>query len=95
MKIGEKVYCIKTRDLSYDGVVLNKSGKIYEVISNNVYTSSDNAITISNDINEDSYYYTTVNDGRHYYLYEYFITVKEQRRLKIKKLNDNKTSDIL
>jgi len=99
MKIGDKVYCIKDRPIhrlsTYKNV--NKSGKTYEIIPNKLlYTKDDkNIITTSNDINDNTYHYSIVDNGHHYYFYDYFMTQKEFRKLKLEKLNEIKTSNIL
>lgn len=86
MKVGDKVYCIKSRDN------LNLENRIYTIlkIDHNI-----NEIIISIEKNKyyicSHYMYHAITDfdySEHYVFDEFFITLKEQRKLKLEKLNE-------
>ena len=86
MKIGDKVHCIKNR-YSIDLSRIHTIGKKYTVIDINI---SVNIIIVQSN---DDYYSHTVfhfegNSKNNCIFKDYFITDKEMRNLKIKKLKD-------
>lgn len=86
MKVGDKLYCINDR--KYIGSPINISGKIYEILAINSYKNTT-TITMSNEIGDQSFYYSLKNNTEHYYIYNYFMTIKEMRKLKLKKINES------
>lgn len=91
IKIGDKYLCIKVRNHYRTGkeTMINIVGKTYEILSINTRNSYIE-ILISNECDNDNYFYTQKNDYHHFYFYEYFILdIKNQRRNKLKKLNES------
>lgn len=81
MKIGDKVLCIKNRF----SVVYNKN--IFE--KNNYYTITK-IYSYSVDIDEYTFSTTETNGSKFWIYSEYFITDKERRKQKLKKLNETR-----
>lgn len=88
MKIGDKVYCIRTR--------LNTDRKIYNnltILTNgNYYTIieiGDVFIKVSSDI-EHNFIYRQKNSEIFYSFNDYFLTEKETRKQKLNKIYDAK-----
>ena len=88
MKIVDKIYCIKDRPLLFADN-LNTKGKIYSVLG-----FKDNEITVSCDkniyhicahfkYNKKTKYYDDC-----YHFEDYFYSIKEYRKLKLKKLKN-------
>lgn len=84
VKIGDKYYCIKDRYHYYNNI--NKAGKIYKVIRLNL---EHDWVCLSTELVENSnneFFYSLIDDYECYYFYEYFISIKEYRKLKLQKL---------
>lgn len=84
MKKGDKIYCIKTRPgINYN---LNTINNYYEIIK--IY---NNIISVSCDKNKYhiSCQYSLANDLDYMYLFnDYFLTIRDIRKEKIKKINN-------
>ena len=83
LKVGDKYYCIKNRDL-YNNV--HKSDHVYKITRINLdydYIGLNTELNIEFD---DGYFYSLIPDNEFYYFYDYFITLKEYRKQKLNKL---------
>ena len=86
IKVGDKVYCIRNRVCNSDHTILvNKFGKSYfimRILGDDVY--------ISNEENREDFYFYTLNklDISHYIYERYFINIKETRKQKVQKLQN-------
>ena len=98
MKVGEVYYCIKDR---YDGdTIVNKSGKFY-VIKMYDFNFDRNTIWLDNDSRTSIYFYSirdnfsmrdmygNIKKQRLCYIFsDYFISIRESRKLKLGKLKN-------
>jgi len=86
MKIGDKVYCTKSRYNEDD--LVNESGKNYKILK----IVANNNIFLSSNLNENNtlFYYRKDKDNYHYFFYDYFLDSKEYRKRKLEKLNEYK-----
>ena len=91
MKVDDRYYCIKDR---YDGnSLVNKSGMIYEVRMYD-FNFDKNTIWMSNESHMSIYFYRSMRDiygnikeQRFGYIFsDYFISLRELRKLKLKRL---------
>jgi len=87
MKVGDKVYCIKD-NISDAGEeyehVYHLNGNVYTILRCNsklIYTTTENQYG-------DEYYSWYVESNEYKIFSNYFITEKEQRKLKLEKLNE-------
>lgn len=81
MRIGSKVYCIKDHNYGYI------KGNYY--IIDDIINSDIIAVESSHTV--DSFAFTTNKDSiLTEYFYEYFITEKEYRKIKLEKLNESR-----
>lgn len=82
MKVGDKYICIQSRD------DLNLEGNIYTILN----IDADIAISVEKSIYHISAHYSYLEiDSINYYIFDdHFISVKEQRKLKLEKLNENR-----
>jgi len=85
MKVGDRYCCI--RDRICLGDIINKSGKNYKIIK-----SVGNIVYLNTESTEDNFlYYYNINVHKyHYILSNHFIELKENRRLKLKKIYENR-----
>lgn len=86
MKIGEKIYCIKDYELNSCRFIANQ----YYIIENFDTAIDWSVVCLINNI----WFYTNkkdvdkqINKGYSPYFGEYFITLKDHRKLKLKKLS--------
>jgi hypothetical protein len=87
MKVGDKLYCIKNRFLYNDrcNLLVNKAGHEYVILE-----ISHNTITLDSEEHSNQYFYSLEDDDLHYYYEDYFITIIEARKLKLKKINERR-----
>ena len=81
MKVGDKVYCIKT--LKHYNLTFFNKGKVY-IIAQVRYGN----IRISDDVSGSSEFNLLEPNKDEYKFHEYFITQKEYRKQKLKKINE-------
>jgi len=96
MKVGDKVYCIKTRTGVID--TLNTEGVTYEILKINIQNQYKQ-VSISCDITKYHimvhYMYKSDEPSKFYMFDEYFMSPKETRKRKLKKINNAKSNQIL
>lgn len=88
MEIGNKVLCMRTliRSGSYEVVIKNKSYTILEINIDSENSSMSHIVTTSENGNKN----WSFNDGETYFTFSrYFIDLKQERKLKLAKLNNN------
>ena len=88
MKVGDKLYCHTPRNYRCDNDI--SVGKIYTVM--NIDNKKYNGIYIYGPIYCESWFSLSEEDGSSPYEYygRYFRTLKEERKLKIKKINESR-----
>jgi hypothetical protein len=101
MKPGDKIYC-KKESRTHGGEILHKKGAIY-AIDNTYYLNGFNEKTLEigalrrvfiyseniNNINSYGYHLDGYNSGRWKKFSTFFMTEKELRKQKLKKINEN------
>lgn len=88
MKVGDNLYCIK--DYISVGKIVNTKGQIYKIIDiRDFYYISVNT-NYKNDSLCDSNNFIIGNNTPEYNLYEFFIDLKESRKLKLEKINEKR-----
>jgi len=78
MKIGDKLICIKT-DYFNNNLVVGKSYQVEKIIINKINTRF---------YVDGVWYYLNQNKTGIYKLNDYFLSIKEERRNKLNKIND-------
>jgi hypothetical protein len=86
MKIGDNFYCIKNRNIKGTNTNINSSHKNYKII----YFKNEDIVYLTSELDKDNttYFYSTIEGTGYYYIYDYFITLKEYRKQKLEKLNE-------
>jgi hypothetical protein len=82
MQIGDKLICIKTYNSYYSNNTYYQKNKIYS-ITNISYNNIEEDFNY--EINETLWF--NDNRSRQFDIKEYFITLKEERKIKLEKLN--------
>jgi hypothetical protein len=85
MKIGDKILCIKDHIFADNYVVVRKN-KIY-IIENIEDDKNDKIVTTTTE--RGTTYWSLSPNGAHFKFHDFFVdNLKEQRKLKLKKLNE-------
>lgn len=84
MIVGDKILCIESRE------ELNLKNNIYTIlsISSDIHDIHDIEVSIEKSIYYVSAHYSNMNSLDNYVFDDYFITLKDIRKLKLKKLNE-------
>lgn len=85
INVGDKFYCIKNRDKSNR---IHRTGNIYKVSRLNLDYDFIGLNTELNAEFDDGYFYSLINDDKYHYFYDYFISMREYRKEKLKKIEN-------
>ena len=90
LKVGDKVYCVKTFKKSINGGVTFDENKIYTITSvmNNLHVilGLNEKLDICQIDYKLNFYFTKYSEYNNFYFYDYFITLNELRKQKLQKL---------
>ena len=86
LKVGDRYICIKDRITRHlDDNIIHKSGNVYYILNISGYY---NIVEFSSD-NTSGYIYSINDNESYYYLNEYFKPLKEYRKQKLNKIEEN------
>lgn len=87
MKVGDFYYCIRSRYSGKNGSMLvHKSDEKYEIKQ---IRESVNRITLKTECRYDDYFFYTIKKDDMYWSFnDYFVSLSDYRKMKLKKLNE-------
>jgi hypothetical protein len=90
LKVGDKVYCVKTFKKSINSDMIFEENKTYKItaIMNNLHVklNLNEKIDICQIDYKLNFYFTKYSEYTNFYFYDYFITLKELIKQKLQKL---------
>lgn len=86
MKIGDKVYCIKTH--AYGDFIVVKKDKIYDIVDFGINLETvDKFVETTSEV--EPKFWSIDTSGPYYVFSAYFMTEKEYRKEKLDKINES------
>lgn len=87
--VGDKLICKQDRYEHINNELIFTKDQTYEITQIDITTNLIKVYLLGNDIKENHYYFSLLND-RFYQLEDYFTTLKEERRNKLNKINEGR-----